>query len=129
MHKTSPSARLRLLALVACLAAMPLGAAGAQDSKFVGHWDGAIEAPGKPVAISVDFAAKPGVPNAFGLLGGDANAVHPFEVELDAFFADVTVHPMPPDARAGGLRRPRRPSPPCPKWTGGCAGCASCRPR
>lgn len=31
-----------------------------------------------------DFAAKPGVPNAFGLIGGDANAVAPFKRPLSS---------------------------------------------
>jgi hypothetical protein len=35
---------------------------------------------------------------------GDADAVHPFEVELDSLFADVAIHPVPPDQWAGALR-------------------------
>ena len=35
----------------------------------------------------------------------EADAVHPLEVEFDAFFRDVPIHPMPPNAGLGGLRR------------------------
>src|SRR5581483_6403297 len=34
---------------------------------------------------------------------GNADAVHPFEIELDAFFGDVAVHPVPPDTWPRGL--------------------------
>ena len=35
----------------------------------------------------------------------DADAVHPFQIELDALFGDVAVHPVPPHAGLGGVRR------------------------
>ena len=60
MHGKTLSQKLGLLALVVCIAAMPLRAAGAQDSRFIGHWEGAIQIPGTPLAISVEFTAKPG---------------------------------------------------------------------
>src|SRR5690242_19322683 len=33
------------------------------------------------------------------LEAGDPDSVHPLQVELDAFLADISVHPVPPDAR------------------------------
>jgi hypothetical protein len=35
----------------------------------------------------------------------DAGALHPFQILADAFLRDVAVHPVPPDTRAGALRR------------------------
>src|SRR5205085_11366953 len=60
MRRRTFSHKLGLLALAVCLAALPLRAAGAQDSKLIGHWEGAIDVPGNPIAISVDFVAKAG---------------------------------------------------------------------
>src|SRR5207237_683095 len=39
------------------------------------------------------------------LEAADADALHPLEVELDAFLGYVTVHPMPPNTRFGRVRR------------------------
>jgi hypothetical protein len=39
------------------------------------------------------------------LEAAEADAVHPFEVELDAFFGDVAVHPVPPNSRLGRIGR------------------------
>src|ERR1039457_7228950 len=39
----------------------------------------------------------------YELEAADAHALHPFQVELDAFLGDVAVHPVPPDARFGAL--------------------------
>ena len=39
------------------------------------------------------------------LEAADADSMHPFEIELDAFLGDVAVHPVPPDARLRGGRR------------------------
>jgi CubicO group peptidase (beta-lactamase class C family) len=64
MRRTTLSHKLCLLTLVICVVIAPIRAAGAQDSKFVGHWEGAIQVPGTPLAISVDFAAKAGGLNA-----------------------------------------------------------------
>jgi CubicO group peptidase (beta-lactamase class C family) len=54
--------KLVLLTLVACLVATPLRGAGAQTSnaqtsKFIGHWEGAIEIPGRPITFAVDVTA------------------------------------------------------------------------
>ena len=58
MYGKTLSYKLCLMALVVCMMAMPLKVAAAQDSKFIGHWEGAIQVPGTPLAISVDFTAK-----------------------------------------------------------------------
>src|SRR5437868_13611957 len=60
MYGKTLSYKLCLMALVVCMMAMPLKIAAAQDSKFIGHWEGAIQIPGTPLAISVDFTAKTG---------------------------------------------------------------------
>ncbi|MEN3335272.1 MAG: hypothetical protein V7641_4637 [Blastocatellia bacterium] len=60
MNRRTLSTKLCLLVLVVCSMAMPLKAAAAQDSKFLGHWEGAIQVPGTPLAISVDFTARSG---------------------------------------------------------------------
>ena len=60
MRRTTLSHKLCLLTLIVCLAAAPIRAVGLQDSKLVGHWEGAIQVPGTPLAISVDFTAKAG---------------------------------------------------------------------
>jgi hypothetical protein len=39
------------------------------------------------------------------LESGYTDAMHPFEIELDSFFADVAIHPVPPDQRTGALWR------------------------
>src|ERR1700733_9662613 len=39
------------------------------------------------------------------LHAGDAHAVHPLYVRSDAFFCDVSIHPMPPNAWLGRVRR------------------------
>jgi hypothetical protein len=33
------------------------------------------------------------------------NAIHPFKVELNSFLGNIAVHPMPPHARLGRIRR------------------------
>ncbi|MGF7173799.1 gamma-glutamyltransferase [Azospirillum doebereinerae] len=38
-----------------------------------------------------DFSAKPGVPNAFGLIGGDANAVQPFKRPLSSMSPTIVL--------------------------------------
>jgi len=38
-----------------------------------------------------------------GVEAADADAVHPVEIEIDALLGDVAVHPVPPDAGAGGV--------------------------
>lgn len=38
-----------------------------------------------------DFSAKPGVPNAFGLVGGDANAVQPFKRPLSSMSPTIVL--------------------------------------
>ncbi|HKQ06525.1 MAG TPA: serine hydrolase [Blastocatellia bacterium] len=60
MHRRTLTHKLCLLMLAIGVAAAPLRAAGAQDAKFIGHWEGAIQVPGTPLAMSVDFAAKAG---------------------------------------------------------------------
>ncbi|HJQ23790.1 MAG TPA: serine hydrolase [Blastocatellia bacterium] len=60
MRRTILSPNLCLLTLIICLVAAPIRAAGVQDAKFIGHWEGAIQVPGSPLAIAVDFAAKAG---------------------------------------------------------------------
>jgi len=60
MHRKTLKQKLCLLALVVCLSAMPFQVAVAQDAGFIGHWEGAIQVPGTPLAISVDFTAKTG---------------------------------------------------------------------
>jgi hypothetical protein len=60
MHRRTLTHKLCLLMLAISIAAVPLRAAGAQDAKFIGHWEGAIQVPGTPLAMSVDFTAKAG---------------------------------------------------------------------
>src|SRR5436305_14587651 len=60
MHGKTLIHKLCLMALVVCMMAMSLKVVVAQDAKFVGHWEGAIQVPGTPLAISVDFTAKAG---------------------------------------------------------------------
>jgi gamma-glutamyltranspeptidase/glutathione hydrolase len=38
-----------------------------------------------------DFSAKPGVPNAFGLIGGDANAIQPFKRPLSSMSPTIVL--------------------------------------
>ncbi|HKF56481.1 MAG TPA: hypothetical protein VKJ45_13580, partial [Blastocatellia bacterium] len=47
------------LVIASAMAALLPSAATAQASKLAGHWEGSIQAPGSPIAISVDFTAKP----------------------------------------------------------------------
>jgi hypothetical protein len=35
----------------------------------------------------------------------DSNAMHPFEIELNAFLADISIHPVPPHPRSPGVGR------------------------
>jgi CubicO group peptidase (beta-lactamase class C family) len=60
MHRTNLTHKLSVMLLTFCMLAAPLKATAAQDAKFIGHWEGAIEIPGKPIAFSVDFTAKGG---------------------------------------------------------------------
>ena len=60
-----------------------------------------------------DFSAKPGVPNAYGLIGGDANAVEPGKRPLSSMSPDHR-----PQGRRGRSSSPAAPaaaasSPPC----------------
>ena len=55
---------------------------------------GASRRPGRATSAASKFW-KPPMPTR----------VHPFEIERDAFLRDVAVHPVPPHARAGGVRR------------------------
>jgi CubicO group peptidase (beta-lactamase class C family) len=60
MNRQTLPYRIGLMLLAVCILVMPLRIAAAQDSKLAGHWEGAIQLPGNPLAISVDFAAKSG---------------------------------------------------------------------
>src|ERR1700742_3701510 len=60
MNRQTLPYRFGLMLLAVCILVMPLRIAAAQDTKLLGHWEGAIQLPGTPLAISVDFAAKSG---------------------------------------------------------------------
>lgn len=51
-----------------------------------------------------DFSAKPGVPNVYGLVGGDANAVGPKKRPLSSMSPTIVVK----DGKTAGYRQPRR---------------------
>lgn len=53
-----------------------------------------------------DFSAKPGVPNVYGLVGGDANAVGPNKRPLSSMSPTIVVK----DGKTAGYRQPRRQS-------------------
>ena len=54
-----------------------------------------------------DFSAKPGVPNAYGLIGGDANAVGPGKRPLSSMAPTIVLQGRP---AVPGHRQPRRPA-------------------
>lgn len=51
-----------------------------------------------------DFSAKPGVPNVYGLVGGDANAVGPKKRPLSSMSPTIVVK----TGKLAGYRQPRR---------------------
>jgi CubicO group peptidase (beta-lactamase class C family) len=60
MQEKTITHRFCLLALAVCITVIPLQIAFAQDARFIGHWEGAIQVPGTPLAISVEFTSKTG---------------------------------------------------------------------
>ncbi len=60
MHGKTLTHKLCVMALMFCMIAAPFKVAAAQDARFIGHWEGAIQIPGTPLAVSVDFAAQAG---------------------------------------------------------------------
>ena len=59
MLRKNLSHKLCVMLLTVCMLAVPFKAA-AQDARFIGHWEGTIEIPNRPLAFSVDFSAKAG---------------------------------------------------------------------
>jgi CubicO group peptidase (beta-lactamase class C family) len=60
MHRTNLYYKLCVMLLTFCMLAAPLKVAAAQDAKFIGHWEGTVDIPDRPLAFSVDFTAKAG---------------------------------------------------------------------
>jgi gamma-glutamyltranspeptidase/glutathione hydrolase len=54
-----------------------------------------------------DFSAKPGVPNAYGLIGGDANAVAPHKRPLSSMSPTIVLQDGEPFLVTGGPGGPR----------------------
>ena len=54
-----------------------------------------------------DFSAKPGVPNAYGLVGGDANAVAPHKRMLSSMSPTIVLHRGKPFLLTGSPGGPR----------------------